>query len=561
MKCLSRSIKLWQLIIFMLSACAANALTLNPLIGAPDGHTLINQEPLLFNEQIIFVTEKEGNYSVWSFDISHNSYTLLQDLETFNSSQESHVIDGFFYFKDSNEPSRVWRSDGTPAGTNPVQGFNAFRDSPLQFQNRLLFHQGINDNNIDPVGFDGVNIRSYDVQYFPLVEDVCAFSLNDVIFPSTNVYAGNDHYLVRYSGQNKTDYTNDLPEDFNVYGTKVWQFENNCFYYITASNFYDVLVIPEVGDKFFLGERIGYPQITEIIRFKGEYFAFGNDTNGGSQLLKLSSDLSQVVKSVEADNYLYFTSITDSQDYLIAFTHSGGAASPPVYATTYYDEDLNVVEGLGGPFQSVPEIYRTAQGETIYFRDFDIQTGHRQNILATVIDQPEEGLVIKGRLVESVITSQDEAESYILIRDIIHGEYHIYALDSLPDMGSQSVGNWYNPDYQSQGMSIVEGLRDDGSRYLFVTLYLFRDGQPLWLAGVADVNYPQAELSLELAEYSGLGLWQADMPANVEKFADMTLSMSSCHRMMMNLETMDGQSINIELKRMVNNSLNHQCKD
>lgn len=56
------------------SVCAVNALTLNPLIEAPQGHTIINQEPLLFNDQIIFVTEKDSDYTLWAYDLNNNSY-------------------------------------------------------------------------------------------------------------------------------------------------------------------------------------------------------------------------------------------------------------------------------------------------------------------------------------------------------------------------------------------------------------------------------------------------------------------------------------------------------
>ncbi len=562
------TIKHWILCLAFLMPLTfiSNALTLNPLIEAPDGHRMLDQQPLLFNNHIIFITEKDNDYSLWTYDLADNSYSALQTFDQFNPSQELHIIGGYFYFRDGNEPSRIWRSDGTSGGTKPVPGLITFKGGHLQPQNNLLFAQwGGEDTNTDIVGFDGDNYRNYGVEHHPNEQAVCAFSLNDVIIPSTNVFAGDEQHLVRYTGQNSIDYTTDLPEGFRIHENDVWQFGNACFYFITgqasSQYFYDIWVIPESGDTFFLGERLGFSGISEVIRFKNSYFASGSDSEGVNQLIKLSPDLTQIEKHVYPEDYLLYETLTVSQDYLIAHERSGGNVSPPVWTTKYYDENLNLIAGLGGHFKNVPKIYPTAVGETIYYGDYDIYTGLRQYIIATDIDNIENGLVIKGQALEHVITHKSNEETYTLMRDQTSGIYAIHHLQQRPNMGSLSVGNWYNPDYQNQGMSIVEGLRDDGSRYLFVTLYLFRDGQPLWLAGTSNINYPQPTLDIELGEYSGLGLWQADTPAQVEKFADMTLSMDSCHQMMMNLETLDGQTFNIALQRMVNNDINQFCKD
>jgi len=214
---------------------------------------------------------------------------------------------------------------------------------------------------------------------------------------------------------------------------------------------------------------------------------------------------------------------------------------------------------LGGTNPDIPEIYPTDNGETVVFNDY--ANGTNQRIITTDITNKEAGLRLNGNSLSKVIVNEDRPETFVLLKHLQTGEYHINKLDAVPDMGSLSVGNWFDPDYQNQGMSIVEGRRDDGSRYLFVTLYLFQDGKPLWLAGTSNINYPQPTIDIELGAFSGLGLWQADTPANVEKFADLTLSMSSCHQMMVNFVTVDGQTVSLELQRMVNNGIKQYCKD
>jgi|GEM_PF-1303046 len=557
------TIKHWVLCLafFIPLAFTVNALTLNPLIEAPKGHTLINQEPLLFNEQIIFVTQKDDIYTLWAYDLTNHSYTTLQTFEDYFY-PKFYVIGDYFYFKDSFDPNIVWQSDGTPQSMMPM-GTSIFYQTPLYQRGDLIFARGGSEGG-DFIVFDGQVFGVYVSQLTPLNPDTpsanlaCGFSIHDVIY--TNQPAYGQRTLIRQKpGNDDVDYTSELPVDFHLSEDRVWYIENTCFYHIIGHQFNDILVIPEQGDHYFLGETIGFEDVSYITYFKDHFYAIGTAGDGSSQILKLSSDLSSVENHAESASTLYFTSLTVSDEYLIALADTGPLATPTVSKQTYFDENLIVVEGLGGINPDVPEIYTTHNGETVVFNDYI--NGLNLKNLTTDITNQSSGLVINGDAMKSVITNEDTTETYVLMWDLHNNQSSIQKLEAIPDMGALSVGNWFDPDYQNQGMSIVEGLRNDGTRYLFVTLYLFQDGQPLWLAGTSNINYPQPTLDIELGAYNGLGLWQADTPANVEKFADMTLSMSGCHQMMMNLETMDGQNFNIELQRMVNNDINHVCKD
>lgn len=549
-------------IILIFSVCAVNALTLNPLIEAPDGHTLINQKPLLFNEQIIFVTEQNDDYTLWAYDLSDHSYTTLHTFEDYFY-PKFYVIGDYFYFKDGFDPNILWQSDGTVDGMMPRAGTMLYQ-TPLYQRGDLIFARGGSEGgSFIAIGEQG--IAEYIGQLTPLnpdtpgVEFACGFGIQDVIY--FNQSANGQRTLIRRkpgSGSGFVDYTPELPQGFNLHQDLVWQYEDTCFYHIDTYDLGDILVIPEQGDHYFLGAQLGYSEVNYLTQFKDHYYMMANDENHKSHIVKLSSDLNTVVKQVEFDSF-GVVSLTVSDDYLIGYTRTGGNASPPAWKSGYFDENLNEISGLGGPFTDVPQIYPRDGGETVVINHNN--NGLNLKTLTTDITNQSPGLDLNQNELNYVITDKDESETYVLVKDLRSGQSSIKTLDALPDMGSLSVGNWYDPAYKNQGMTIVEGRRDDNSRYLFITMYLFRDGQPLWLAGVGELNYPQTQLTIEMTEYNGIGLFEVDTVPNAEKFGELELTMSACHQVMVSLTSIDGPSWVVEMQRMVNNDINHRCKD
>src|SRR5690606_10613741 len=351
-------------------------------------------------------------------------------------------------------------------------------------------------------------------------------------------------------GSDSVDYTDELPKGFRLDDNRVWQYEDTCFYHIDDyPSAGDILAIPEQGDYYFLGDKLGYSEVNYLTRIKDHYYLMAKDENRDNYIVKLSSDLSTVVEQVEFDFY-EIVRLTVSDDYLIAYTHSGGSASPPAWKTGYYDKDLNQISGLGGPFTDVPEIYPRDGGETVVIKHYT--NGLNLKTLTTDITNQSPALDLNQNELINVITDEDKTKTYALIRDIRSGQSSIKTLAAVVDMGSLSVGNWYDPDFKNQGLSIVEGQRNDGSHYLFVTIYIFRDGQPLWLAGTENINAPQKELTIMVGEYDGIGLFEPDTIPNETLFGEVLLQMTSCNQMAMTVTTADLQVFNIDLQRMEN---------
>ena len=88
---------------------------------------------------------------------------------------------------------------------------------------------------------------------------------------------------------------------------------------------------------------------------------------------------------------------------------------------------------------------------------------------------------------------------------------------------------WFSPEFPNQGLSIAKGTRQDGSEYIYLTVYTFRDGQPLWLAGVADLVGHPNEIEVTLYEYDGAEFLQPQQNPNQQQFGSIHLSFSGCN--------------------------------
>ncbi len=94
------------------------------------------------------------------------------------------------------------------------------------------------------------------------------------------------------------------------------------------------------------------------------------------------------------------------------------------------------------------------------------------------------------------ITNQNKSQAILLTDEM-------YLIEDKPRVSDLMNGSWYDTAYQNQGLSISPGIRGDGSRYIFLTFYLYKDNEPLWLAGVSNYTPGQKEITIELLEFQG----------------------------------------------------------
>jgi hypothetical protein len=120
-------------------------------------------------------------------------------------------------------------------------------------------------------------------------------------------------------------------------------------------------------------------------------------------------------------------------------------------------------------------------------------------------------------------------DTLLTLTDLATEQPGIYQLAEQPNIGRQTNGIWYNPELPSQGLSINFGVRQNGSQYLFISTYVFEQGQPLWLAGVVDVDGTEPMITMDLYRYDGPGLFEPGQAASQAEFATLQLQMPSCN--------------------------------
>jgi hypothetical protein len=136
----------------------------------------------------------------------------------------------------------------------------------------------------------------------------------------------------------------------------------------------------------------------------------------------------------------------------------------------------------------------------------------------------------------------------------------VYLVENTPSMGALINGAWYHPTLAGQGLSIRHGTRQNGSEYVFVTGYFFRNGTPIWLAGSAELGYHTATTEVALYEYGGPGLFEPEQPADATYFGDLTLELLGCDQLQAELNH-DNLNDTLLLYRAENDRYQDRCQD
>lgn len=136
--------------------------------------------------------------------------------------------------------------------------------------------------------------------------------------------------------------------------------------------------------------------------------------------------------------------------------------------------------------------------------------------------------------------------------------HDFFLMTDVPLIGPQMNGPWYDLNFPNQGLAINHGQRTDGSQYVFLTFYLYRNGEPLWLAG--DQNYlpGQPAITLDLFEYSGIDFLATNDPPDQTPFGSLTLSFSACDGLTGSLQYSDQTQL-FDFNRVDDTSFSYRC--
>ncbi len=106
-------------------------------------------------------------------------------------------------------------------------------------------------------------------------------------------------------------------------------------------------------------------------------------------------------------------------------------------------------------------------------------------------------------------------------------------------------------------------MRNDDSVYLFTSFYIFKDGEPFWLAGSSDIDFGQSSIEIPLDEFKGESFLPNSSSTTPQQlpYGKLTLEPTACNRMKAILEVNNEEPVNLELKRVGDKTYNNTCVD
>jgi len=519
--------------LMLLWAALAHSGSLNPVMPVPANVQLGVTNPALTTEHLIYTRQDGENQRVWSHHLGDKTHIdLLIDNPTALISMGDLAL---VIAESANGPVNhdlfdVYRTDGTPEGTTLLHQLpDVYR---LEMTDQAVFI--IQDKNIHQ--FEGDQWTHHVMEVSPGINhldepDFCQLSDEHFMFLGR---------VGSSSLQVNSNFGLTLPLRCVAFecGISIGKIGNQCL----------ISQVNENGYKSFQTLiKANLQPLDDIDRDLSQYRAFA-ELNGQLVGLWVAEQASEF--SLHQLNPDTFEVISQSSHaFLSGFPFSSGY-TPKLLSTAdhlmvYYDRvywfDQELVQLSSSGNNNIPGYY-IHQNSGIFTGPSSTRITNgcpyygwcgedQPNPELIILDQPFQDRIYKSTFRQNMTAIEHNPltdQTLLLITDLVSGQPGVYQWAEQPNMGRLANGIWYNPELPSQGLSINHGVRQNGSQYLFVSAYLFEQGQPLWLAGSVDVDGTDQNVTIELYRYEGPGLFEPGQTATQSAFATVQLEMPSC---------------------------------
>ena len=475
-------------------------------------------------------------------------------------------VNDFVVFINRDDGNRIWRTDGQIFNLLTVDSYDYLETS--QSGDVVARRQDTGSF----ITIDNSAVDQFNTQQLLLSTEfsapVCKFDNQHAIF-SARVSEVNDPTLYLYQNGNIIPLVFDesLSIDqkrleleikhgdycyykYNDYAQlKVHQFK------IDASGIVSMLEVPEQGN--FNDLKVFNNQLLMLLK---PFYGGGNE-----KIYTLDNDSTTPQELFDvADNQFYYAhSYWVSDDYLYVLVRAlckndkCTPSFPNPYSLNVYDKSLHLVNTI----------------VDARLTEFSLESADDKNFLLLKGGQVNEILELsQGTIVSRV---KDVEVDFLDFIGGIHGDYFVRGINRLSHKGSiykasnKAVvskalsGLWVSDQWQSQGLSIQIGKRANDSYYFFVSFYLYRDGEPFWIAGTTDLNAGASEETLTLYEYKGQSFLSnnTDQTNQRIEFGTMSLKPQSCNLMKVDINPLSFDSVSLDMKRLVDTSFENVCVD
>ncbi len=556
----------WMMLSVLLIAISFTAFgkTRNTLIKDNSQFKIATQvNPVLLGDLMIYQASENNTKTLWSHNITtHERQSLfVGDVRQLYGGQHLALAHSFVYFASGESYDlRLWRTDGTAAGTSQISDTQVF-NTPRVVGDLIFAATGTRGNLVSS---DGTTIIEHDIQY-PNLSNICAFAVDDVISISHNLDASR-YELLRSQGGQTSLLSEPLGDTFFATESNMWVLNDVCYIGLHGlrdyHSPYEIMAIPKNGPVQLLSQLVDLSHADGIFSFKDRLYVI--NTLGADQPSNISR-LNETLTGFDAtfavgNGAIFHRNPTTSDNRIIASTYTPDT-SPSLQIVYYFDANLIHQEHLGGAFAPTPLVYPLFSKELIIINKFEPGVNFKSLSfdIETAANSPL--LDIRDAWLMNVITSNNSDAVYMLLRDKTLGHASIDQLADTPNINQTIKGIWHDPNIENQGVAITPGIRADGSEYLFVTVYTYRNGAPLWLAGVGEVQTPQSSIDVLLANYNGINTFESGSTPNQEIFGSVNFTLTGCNNLTATFDTQNDGTYVLDLSRIHNTEFSHLCND
>ena len=223
-----------------------------------------------------------------------------------------------------------------------------------------------------------------------------------------------------------------------------------------------------------------------------------------------------------------------------------------------YDKEFKVVNSINGVDTLNTKIYSNEDRELFYFQ------GKPMIDKIGIIDNIEATEPIQLADIKILRIISDESKVYVFGSDYKNeGKIGLYVVSEQMLISRKLTGLWVSPDWQSQGLSIHTGKRQDVSEYIFVSFYMYRDGNPFWVAGSHDIDSGTNSIEIDLFEFIGSSFLPNDSNYEYQSdtFGKIIIEPTSCNNMNVRIETVGSDTIDLSMRRIGDISNDMTCID
>ncbi len=293
-------------------------------------------------------------------------------------------------------------------------------------------------------------------------------------------------------------------------------------------------------------EVILLPRVLDVTQGKNLYRLAANSVSAQKiDAIELSSFEVAEMGATKNNLYVHLTPIVDF-------------GAPVPFMLRVYDDNLESYLDYGGSF---PAVIARSSGDVMWF---DSSVDELVFLSGATVTTPSKQLRMPQANISSVVGDDDAI--YIFADDrnssLASGKA-LYKISNTMTVSSQLNGLWYDNQWQYQGLSLHTGIREDNSVYLFISFYIFKDGEPFWLAGSADLDLGQGSIQIHLDEFKGESFLPNSTGTNPEliPYGKLTLSPTGCNSMNALLEVTDEEPVSLVLRRIGDKTYKNICFD